>query len=98
MNAVPSNEEVDRWILDSLSGQQLSGFEIAQHILLLDRAEGTSFEKVLYPALHRLEAEGWVHVTITGEPPRRTYSLVRKGRGAHAKALKKLVSKVQNNG
>jgi PadR family transcriptional regulator, regulatory protein PadR len=74
-------------ILEALVREQSHGYRIAQQIKersegVLDFKEGT-----LYPALHKLETEGFVESFegIEQGRPRRYYRITKSGRGVLAK-------------
>ena len=70
-------------ILEALAHEHTHGYRIAQSIKersqgVLDFKEGT-----LYPALHKLEAEGMVesYESVEKGRPRRYYRITKSGRG-----------------
>lgn len=93
---------LDFLLLASLEHGPLYGLRIIQDVQ--DRSGGHfSFkEGTLYPALHRLERQGWLaaeaQASTTGGPPRKVYHLTPRGREelhrqreaqrAHATALR----------
>ena len=74
---------LDVLVLKSLAAGALHGYAIAQRIKMLSREALQVQEGSLYPALHRLEAQGWVAAEWgESENKRRAkyYSLTREGR------------------
>ena len=51
---------LDLLVLRTLSGGDMHGWGIAQRIQLLSRDAFVVNQGSLYPALHRLEAQGWI--------------------------------------
>ena len=51
---------LDLLILRTLTGGDMHGWAIAQRIQLVSRAALVVNQGSLYPALHRLEARGWI--------------------------------------
>jgi PadR family transcriptional regulator, regulatory protein PadR len=62
--------------------EKMYGYEITKKVKELTKGELTITEGALYPALHKLEAEGLVTVSIEqiGNRPRKYYSLTRGGK------------------
>ena len=63
---------------------RMYGYEMTQKVKLLTHDAVQLTEGSLYPALHKLEVEGWVksEVEYIGKRPRKYYSLTNSGRGA----------------
>jgi len=83
---------LDLMILKSLSLESMHGWGIAQRIQQISRESLQVGQGSLYPALHRLEAKGWIRSEwAPSENNRRAkfYSLTRLGR-------KQLESELQN--
>ena len=77
--------DLETLILAVLQEDGLHGYEIVKRIVRLSESALSVGEGQLYPALHRLEADGLVRsewVPQDGKPPRRTYCLTSEGRGA----------------
>ena len=74
---------LDLLVLRILSAQALHGWGIAQRLKLLSREVLQVNQGSLYPALHKMEAEGWIDAewkpTDEGRQAK-FYSLTRKGR------------------
>ncbi len=74
---------LDLLILRTLSDQQLHGWDIAKRIAVLSRDRLTLKQGSLYPAVHRLEAKGWIAadwgVSDAGRSAK-FYRLTRTGR------------------
>ncbi len=74
---------LDLLVLQILSAQELHGWAIAQRLKLLSREVLQVNQGSLYPALHKMEAEGWIEAewkpTEEGRQAK-FYSLTRKGR------------------
>ena len=71
-------------ILTVIGDGELYGYEIAQRIRHGSGGEFSPSEGSLYPALHRLEAEGALDATWRDSergPRRRYYRMTAKGRG-----------------
>lgn len=76
---------LDLLILKTLSGGPLHGWAIAQRISLLSNEVLKVGQSALYPALHKLEEQGWVKAEWqVSENNRRAryYALTRAGRKA----------------
>ena len=70
-------------IIKLLSEQdRMYGYEITQKVKALTEGKLILTEGALYPALHKLESEGLLDVSLeyAGNRPRKYYSLTRKGR------------------
>ena len=65
-------------------GEKMYGYEITKKVKELTAGELTLTEGALYPALHKLEGEGLLTVTMEriGNRPRKYYSLTPRGREA----------------
>jgi DNA-binding PadR family transcriptional regulator len=69
-------------ILKLLSEQdKMYGYEITRKVKELTNGEMNLTEGALYPALHKMEAEGLLDVSMEniGNRPRKYYSLTKKG-------------------
>ena len=74
---------LDLLILKIISLQPMHGWAIAQRIRQLSSDVLRANQSALYPALHRLEHQGWIHAEWgNSENNRRAryYSLTREGR------------------
>ncbi|HEY0042645.1 MAG TPA: PadR family transcriptional regulator [Flavisolibacter sp.] len=62
--------------------EKMYGYEITKKVKELTKGEMTITEGALYPALHKLEAEGLLSVSIeqVGNRPRKYYSLTGGGK------------------
>ena len=62
--------------------QRMYGYEITKKVKELTDGKIQLTEGALYPALHKLEAEGLIQVTIEeiGNRPRKYYHLTRNGK------------------
>lgn len=70
-------------VLKLLSEQdRMYGYEITKKVKELSNDKLTLTEGALYPALHKLEAEGLLSVSVEniGNRPRKYYSLTRNGK------------------
>lgn len=70
-------------VLKLLSEQdRMYGYEITKKVKELTKGEVSITEGALYPALHKLEAEGLLTVSIEqiGNRPRKYYSLTGEGK------------------
>jgi PadR family transcriptional regulator PadR len=70
-------------ILSLLKDGESYGYAIMQRIRELSHGEITWTDGMLYPVLHRLEAQGWVQSrwrTADSGRKRKYYALTRKGR------------------
>jgi len=79
----PPQEPLDRLILTVLNGGPLHGFDIAQRIRLLSPAQLKVEQGSLYPALYRLEENGWIKAewgVSDANRKARYYSLTAAGR------------------
>ena len=74
---------LDLIILKTLSREPLHGWGIAKRMLELSNEVLTVQQGSLYPALHRLEQQGWIKAAWKDTPLGRSakfYSLTREGR------------------
>lgn len=74
---------LDLLILRVLNGGELYGFKIGKRIQLLSSDTLKVQKGSLYPALHRLESEGFIRAEwkmSDGEKPMKVYSLTSAGR------------------
>lgn len=81
---------LDLLILKSLAREPLHGWGIAKRILALSGDVLTVQQGSLYPALHRLEQQGWIDAEWrdTGLGPQaKFYTLTRHGKKQLAKEL-----------
>ncbi|HZT33183.1 MAG TPA: PadR family transcriptional regulator [Bryobacteraceae bacterium] len=79
---------VDLLILKTIAIEPMHGWAIAQRIRQMSNEVLQVGQSALYPALHKLEQEGWIEAEWkTSESNRRAkyYSLTRAGRKALAK-------------
>lgn len=62
--------------------EKMYGYEITKKVKELTRGELEITEGALYPALHKLEGEGLLTVSVEyiGNRPRKYYSLTRSGK------------------
>ena len=74
---------LDLLILQSLSGAELHGWDIAKRIAVVSKDRLSLKQGSLYPALHRLEARGWIEaewgVSDAGRSAK-FYRITRAGR------------------
>ena len=81
---------LDLLILNTISLQPENGWAIAKRIQQISKDVLQVTQGALYPALHRLEQQGWVkgdwHVTETGREAK-YYSLTKAGRTQLQKEL-----------
>jgi len=81
---------LDLLILKSLAREPLHGWGIAKRILSLSDDVLSVQQGSLYPALHRLEQQGWIEAEWrdTGlGPPAKFYTLTKEGKRQLAKEL-----------
>ena len=72
---------LDLLILKTLAREPLHGWAIAKRIQALSGEELSVGQGSLYPALHRLEHQGWISAQWKdSEHGRKVYSLTRDGR------------------
>jgi PadR family transcriptional regulator, regulatory protein PadR len=79
---------VDLLILKTIAIEPMHGWAIAQRIRQMSNEVLQVGQSALYPALHKLEQQGWIEAEWkTSESNRRAkyYSLTRAGRRALAK-------------
>lgn len=77
--------DLESLILGVLQVGDLHGYEIAKRIRTMSDSMLSYGEGQLYPALHALEAAGYISaewVGVEGKPPKRVYSLTEAGKGA----------------
>lgn len=92
---------LDLLILKTISREPLHGWGIAKRIQLLSREALSVGQGSLYPALHRLEQQGWIAAEWKDSDlgrPAKLYSLTRAGRKQLERELeswKRLSSAVQ---
>jgi PadR family transcriptional regulator PadR len=92
--------DLEALILGVLSGSALHGYEISKRIKEGGGENLAVGEGRLYPALHKLEAEGKVTAKWEpreGRPPRRIYELTEAGQrelAVHQDAWKRFTSSV----
>ncbi len=80
-------------ILNLLSEEdKMYGYSITQKVKELSKGELILTEGALYPALHKLEAEGLLEVNIEyiGNRPRKYYSLTKSGKKEGRNKLQEL--------
>lgn len=73
--------------------EKMYGYEITQKVKTLTKGELKITEGALYPALHKLEAEGHLEVKVkkVDNRLRKYYKLTEKGRKEKARKLNELV-------
>ena len=73
---------LDLLLLAALQGGPLHGYGIVDDVRRRSHGSFELTEGAVYPALHRLEDEGWVSGswTVVGGRRRRVYRLTRSGR------------------
>ncbi len=80
-------------ILKLLSEQEkMYGYEMTKKVKDLSEGDLLLTEGALYPALHKLEADGLVDVSVehVGNRPRKYYSLTKQGKAEVKTKLKEL--------
>jgi transcriptional regulator len=81
---------LDLLILKTISLEPKHGWAIAKRIQQISNQELQVHQGSLYPALHRLEQQGWIQAewkeTDTGRPAK-YYSLTRAGKAQMAREL-----------
>lgn len=85
-------------ILNLLAGQKkMYGYEITQHIKELSEGKILIKEGSLYPALHKLEADGLLESEQleVGGRLRKYYKLTKKGKQESVQASQELISFLQ---
>jgi PadR family transcriptional regulator len=81
MKAEALKGHLDALILAVLAGGPLHGYAIIEQLKQRSGGELTLPEGTVYPALHRLEAAGFLSSSWSGEGrKRRVYELTRRGR------------------
>jgi transcriptional regulator len=74
---------LDLLILRTIAHEPLHGWGIAKRIQIVSREALSVQQGSLYPALHRLEQQGWITAEWKGSElgrPAKVYSLTRQGR------------------
>jgi PadR family transcriptional regulator, regulatory protein PadR len=82
---------LDLLILKTIAREPLHGWGIAKRIQLLSRDVLSVGQGSLYPALHRLEQQGWISAEWKDSDlgrPAKIYSLTREGRKQLERELK----------
>lgn len=77
--------DLESLVLGVLQDEPLHGYEIAKRIKQLSATALSVGEGQLYPALHKLERDGYIEaewVPQEGKPPRKVYRLTEEGNGA----------------
>ncbi len=76
---------------------EMYGYEITQHVKTMTEGKLTITEGALYPALHKLESQGWLEVTYkeVNNRQRKYYSLTPNGQKETANKLAELQSFIQ---
>ncbi|RYY59619.1 MAG: PadR family transcriptional regulator [Chitinophagaceae bacterium] len=71
---------------------RMYGYEITRRVRALSAGALELTEGALYPALHKLEADGLLEVSVetVGNRPRKYYSITRSGRKEAAAKLEEL--------
>jgi transcriptional regulator len=90
--------DLEALILGTLQHEDLHGYEIAKRIKEAAPDAFSVGEGRLYPALHRLERDGFVTATWIpreGKPARKVYSLTESGKGELAERKSKWESFAQ---
>jgi transcriptional regulator len=75
--------DLEALVLGVLQDGELHGYEISKRIKLISSKALQVGEGQLYPALHKLEKEGYVSATWIpqeGKPPRKVYALTDEGK------------------
>lgn len=77
---------------------RMYGYEITQKVKLLTNGELKITEGALYPALHKLESEGWLEVEVekVDNRLRKYYKLTKTGQKENANRLTELENFIQN--
>ncbi|MEZ4903141.1 MAG: PadR family transcriptional regulator [Spirosomataceae bacterium] len=78
--------------------KRMYGYEITQKVKAQTNDQVVINEGALYPALHKLEAEGLLTATVEhiGNRPRKYYALTEKGEKETAMKLKELTHFVEH--
>jgi DNA-binding PadR family transcriptional regulator len=74
--------DLEALVLATLQGEALHGYEIAKRLKQSGSSALSVGEGLLYPALHKLERDGYVAakwIAQEGKPSRKVYSLTEKG-------------------
>lgn len=74
--------------------EKMYGYEITKKVKEITGGTIVLTEGALYPALHKLEADGFLDVSIenVGNRPRKYYALTKKGKNETSIKIKELVS------
>ena len=75
--------DLEAMVLGVLQDGDLHGYEISKRIKQVGAKALQVWEGQLYPALHKLERDGYVSATWVqqeGKPPRKVYSLTDEGK------------------
>lgn len=77
---------------------RMYGYEITQKVKLLTQGELNITEGALYPALHKLETEGWLDVEIekVDNRLRKYYKLTESGQKETVNRLEELEAFIRN--
>lgn len=77
---------------------RMYGYEITQKVKLLTKGELNITEGALYPALHKLETEGWLDVEIekVDNRLRKYYKLTESGQKETVNRLEELEAFIRN--
>ncbi len=77
---------------------RMYGYEITQKVKLLTQGELNITEGALYPALHKLETEGWLDVEIekVDNRLRKYYKLTESGQKETVNLLEELEAFIRN--
>jgi PadR family transcriptional regulator PadR len=77
---------------------RMYGYEITQKVKALTQGELNITEGALYPALHKLEAEGWLDVEVekVDNRLRKYYKLTESGQKETANRLTELEEFIRN--
>lgn len=77
---------------------RMYGYEITQKVKLLTQGELNITEGALYPALHKLEAEGWLDVEVekVDNRLRKYYKLTESGQKEAVNRLTELEEFIRN--
>ena len=80
--------DLEALVLGVLQHGDLHGYEISKRIKQLSEKALSVGEGQLYPALHKLEEEGYVSaswIPQEGKPPRKVYAITEEGHKALAR-------------
>ncbi len=80
------------------NGERMYGYEITQKVKEISEGKINVTEGALYPALHKLEAEGWLTVEAenVGNRLRKYYKITEQGEAETKNKLKELEEFIQN--